>query len=697
VSVLLCGSLRAFAASGGEEKNKMGSMMSSEDDAILKEVVVVGSRYEGEAKRLPAHVTVITEQEIMESNAVAVPDILKGKAGIDVRDWLGNSRNASIDIRGIGGETSGRNIVLVIDGRRVDDVDMADYDWTSIPLERIERIEILRGTGSVLYGDNASAGTINIITKDGGGPQRARVTARYGSYQMNEEKASLRGEEKRFRYVIDGRYLYTDGYRTNSYFRTKNAGGKLSYDFGDVFRLDVDAGYKKDRYGQPGPLDEEDLRIGKYDRRDVEVDDDTDNRIPYGETEDYYYQFSPEITMGDSIRAKLDYTYDRKRPFSVNYWDWTKYFLGPRYSDLNNDKKKQGILPQIALEYSLADHVHNRIVLGYDYYKYELSQNSVTVDDTGTRKSSYDNEYTRKSGGWYVQDAVTFFDMFVFQCGYRYEKSDFDIRHNGQNEFGTITSNDLRDDFDEEAVEAGITYLFDERSSIFYNYNQNFRFPKADEYSYVATGLINQELIPQRGEHHQIGSNYYWENDLRVSLCLFRLDTDNEIYFEPTTPITENGNINYDGKVRREGLELSLYFNPIDWLMLTGTYTYTDAYFESGTYQSKKFPGVPRHKYFLRSELDFEPMKFMVDMIGVGDQYVTSDYRNRLGKLDSYVVVNSRISYKWSSIDVFFGVNNLFNEKYSEYGVDDGVATTTTQKLYPAPERNFIVGITMTR
>jgi len=83
-----------------------------------------------------------------------------------VNDWTGTGKTVTLDMRGFG-EGGPLNTLVLVDGRRVTQVDLAGTDWSQIPIEDVVKIEIVRGSGSILYGDNATAGTINIITKKG--------------------------------------------------------------------------------------------------------------------------------------------------------------------------------------------------------------------------------------------------------------------------------------------------------------------------------------------------------------------------------------------------------------------------------------------------------------------------------------------------------------------------------------------------
>ncbi len=133
------------------------SLYAQNDEVTLEPVVVTGTRDVQEIRKIPADVTLITREEIQESNAKTVTDVLRDKADVVVRDLYGNGKSVSVDIRGFG-ETAPSNVLVLVDGRRVNAIDLSGVDWVQIPLDQVERIEIVRGAGSVLYGDNAVGG-----------------------------------------------------------------------------------------------------------------------------------------------------------------------------------------------------------------------------------------------------------------------------------------------------------------------------------------------------------------------------------------------------------------------------------------------------------------------------------------------------------------------------------------------------------
>ena len=120
-------------------------LAAAEDETIrVGEVVVTATRYEEMLDSVPANVTVITEEEIRNSTAQNIPELLRNEAGVQVNDIAGNRRSISVDLRGFG-ETASLNTLVLVDGRRVNQADLSGVDWAQISIDRVKRIEIISG------------------------------------------------------------------------------------------------------------------------------------------------------------------------------------------------------------------------------------------------------------------------------------------------------------------------------------------------------------------------------------------------------------------------------------------------------------------------------------------------------------------------------------------------------------------------
>jgi len=217
----------------------------------LEEVVVTATRMDKTIRRIPRNVTVITAEDIEQAASNNVVDLLARESGINLRSFSGYDKGAVLDIRGMG-DTSASNVIILVDGVRLNPPDLAGPDLSGIPLNSIERIEIVRGAGSVVYGDGAVGGVINIITKKAKKRPKTKVSGSFGSYETLDSRASSSGKIDKLAFNINAAYYNSSGYRDNGYYRKKDASGRVGYDFAEHVTVSGSASYHGDSYGLPG-------------------------------------------------------------------------------------------------------------------------------------------------------------------------------------------------------------------------------------------------------------------------------------------------------------------------------------------------------------------------------------------------------------------------------------------------------------
>lgn len=198
--------------------------------------------------------TIVTSEQINQSPGRTLPEILSFEAGVQLQELYGSTNGAgqTIDIRGFG-EPATANTLILINGRRLTDLDLAAVDFSSIPRDSINRIEITRGNlGGVLYGGGAQGGVINIITKshfkDG---IHGEIKSGYGSDRLREINFTASQATDSYFLSVYGNKVLGDGYRENSSLRQSTLAFKLSKRLtsGDVF-LHVD--FDDQTLGLPG-------------------------------------------------------------------------------------------------------------------------------------------------------------------------------------------------------------------------------------------------------------------------------------------------------------------------------------------------------------------------------------------------------------------------------------------------------------
>jgi iron complex outermembrane receptor protein len=632
--------------------------------AVMDEIVVTATRQAEELSTVPANVTVIGQKEIDQSGAVTVPELLRGVAGVLVNDIAGNGRNYTVDLRGFG-ETASLNTLVLVDGRRLNQADLSGVDWSLIPKDRVARIEIVRGSrSSVLYGENATAGVINIITKKGTQLTTATGSLLAGSYETFQGNASVGGSTDNLSIAMNGNYLTTDGYRDNSDTESKNFGMNLEYDVSEQLFLKLSGGYHDDESSLPGALKKSQLDDGASRRDTVHPDD-------YADTEDWYLQGGFQFFLNEDSYLEANVA-SRNRE-----WDSFAFFDGGTY-DASTEIDTLSFSPQLVLNEELLGFT-SKVLLGFDYEKSEEDiVNEYDLPDFPEWSTTDFYELSRDYYGYFAHADISFTEKMSVSGGARKSRGEFDFKHKNA---GTSVSKTI----DEELYTLGLNYRIMENSSAYASYTKSSRFPVLDEFFSFADNSVNIELDAQTSDDFEVGLRFQLETGLAFSLNLFRLETENEIFYNPATYANEN----LDGDTIRQGVELSASKEIYD-ILLTGSYTFRDTEIEGGQYDGKELPNVPEHQATLSALKTFgSRVQLGLNGTYVGERRFISDFDNSKGKLEDYFYVTSKLSYLLEKGSVYVAVNNLLDEEYSEYGV---LSFSGEEAFYPSPEINFIVG-----
>jgi len=649
--------------------------IENEEDVTLETVVVTGTRIQQRIERVPANVTVIDEEDIKNSNAKTVVDLLRSEEGIVVRDLLGHGKTAQVDLRGFG-ETGPYNTLVLVDGRRVNEIDLSGVDWTQIPLEQIERIEIVRGTGTVLYGDNAVGGVINIITKIPTEKLTVMAGALAGSYSRHKEQVSISGSRENIGASLFASYDSTDGYRDNGQFRAKDIGGKIVFDPTELLSLNLSGSYHSDDYGLPGPLTEEEVNV---DRRA------TTNPLDEAESTNQYLKLGLDVDLDTWGSIVTDFSY-RDRQNRAEFPDPLYPFI------TDSDTETRAVTPRYLWNGDIFDH-ENTFIMGVDMYWSDQDLKAFSGFLTPVAVLSDLAAIKKDSLGFYLNNEFSLLENLILSLGARRERVRYDLKKTDLT--GLLAPLDETVTDRETAYNAGLAYLYSGKSSVFARANRSFRFPLTDEVvvsDYIALAIrVNTDLKPQKGRHYEVGVRHYFTPDIRGSMTLFRAEIDDEIFYNPSTFTNEN-----HPETLHQGIEVGSKADFFKRLTVFGNYTYEKATFEKDPFKDNTIPAVPRHKANLGIRIhDVVPgLIFAADYNLVGSSYAISDQANAFKELERYYTVNARLSYEWKMLKAFAGVNNLTNQSYSEYAVMDSFLTR--RNFYPSPERNWIAGLEIT-
>jgi len=636
-------------------------------DAVyeLTEVVVTATRYEENVQDIPANVTIISPMDIANSTARDVADLLRTEAGVHVSDITGNRRTYAVDLRGFG-ETAALNTLVLVDGRRSNQADLSGTDWAQISMDRVARIEIIRGgRASVLYGDNAAGGVVNIITKRGN-DMEARAEVNIGSYDTIEAIAQVSGSHGKLAFALTGSYRDSDGYRDNAQSEAEDYGINLGYDFNQRASVDLSFGYHDDKTGLPGTIKASQFAAGVSRTDSVNPDD-------FADVEDYYFKCTPTIHFFTDSLARVDLSY-RERS-STSYATFAGgWFNGETQIDTVT------VSPRIILREKLLGR-DNKLIVGYDFNNSEEDITNSSEFFGFFSQGLFNME--KENYGYYIHEEMHLLPVLSVSAGYRYDHAEY----NFASSFGAV--NPSRTKLDEEVFTTGANYKLNSQSNIYISYSRSYRYPVLDEIFNFFMNSIDSNLMPQTSTDWEIGVRYALTDDLMVRLNLFQIETEDEIYYNPDW----FSNLNLDGDTCRRGVEFSIT-HLFGWGRISADYTYTDSEIDNGSFDGNQVPNVPEHLAGFQILVEqFQPFTLAVNSRYVSERPFIGDWSKDFGDQDDYTVVNAKLKYRWRKVEAFLDINNIFNEEYSEYGALGGFPTE--EAFFPSSKTNFLVGISI--
>ena len=492
--------------------------------------------------------TVITAEEIAHSPQQTLPEIIAQVPGVQLQSFFGgvNGAKTSVDIRGFGAFATANTLIL-INGRRLNDIDMAGVDLSTIPRDSIERIEITRGnSGAVLYGDNAVGGVINIVLKNGvGGPPVAmRAEAGVGSFNQRLANLSATTNYGPWSTSFYGNAIKSDGYRENNALDQRNGVGNLNYTTPDLKAFLTVTGDDQ-KLGLPG---------GRLVDPSIGLNELVTNRRGAATPFDYGNQQGASATAGftKTILNGVDLIVDggvRKKDTQSGFFGAVPFASPlPSFSSTYNDASLQtwSITPRLSVKNSIFG-MPSQILTGIDYYDATFHQ------DRGAFKglaptNIYDLSQQTLAGYW--QHTVGLLPTTDFSYGARIQNTSLSARDrydpnapgcamffNCGAQASPLDSNETQ-----YALHVGAEHRFTNTFSVFGRAARAFRTPTVDER--VASGPAFGPppfFLPIPGDFglktqtsHDIEGGFRVKSGgFQMQTSIYNMDLENEIHFNP--------------------------------------------------------------------------------------------------------------------------------------------------------------------
>ncbi len=379
------------------------ALFAEDPEAVLEPIVVTATRLETPERELASSVTVITRKEIEASQKTSVFELLRGHPALDVVQTGGPGNPAAVFMRG----SKSEHTLVMIDGIEAGDPAAADrsYDLAHLSVDNVERIEVIRGPQSTLYGSDAMGGVINVITKKGAGRPSVSLLTEGGSYDTSRAEAGVSGGGERTHYAFEASRSYTGGFSAQS----KRLGATEADGYGNT-SLSGRVGLR--------PTANTGLQaVSRYSTSRAQIDSGGDDPNYVAESRQLFARTEGRLNLGDGLwdqRAGLSYTdHDRDYDNPVDA-------LSPASS--NRDSYDSKIL-KLDWQNDLRLHQNNTLTLGA-----ETEREAAEIDNASNSSfgpfASHFNERVARTNGYYVQDQIRLGDAFFATLGARRDDHD---------------------------------------------------------------------------------------------------------------------------------------------------------------------------------------------------------------------------------------------------------------------------------
>lgn len=632
-----------FAAIGAARAQNLSS--------DLAPVEVIASRTELQDIDAPFAAEVYTRDDIRKSGASSLFDFLQKFTSLQVSPSFGNQATPSIDLRGYGAQFGSENLAIVVDGRRLNTVDLSSPFLGSVQLQDIERIELALGSGSVIYGDGAVSGVLNIVTKARDGAVLGAYVGNYGVAGATFQAGQVRD---RYHLNVSGATDQNGGTGERDAAGNNNASGLNNWRFDGGWNfenratLDLVTAHAQSSVWYPGWL-----TLSQWQADPAQASTNSNNP-----------GYANQSLTSDSIglRASLP--------------------LNPEFtlkSQVNSQAKQQNSAYPLtpSNNYSSAYLTNDgELDLVYSRPGYQLSTGLQARDANRTQPGSTYTlaNVTSKNNTSAFAQATHTLDRYTISYGYRVEAVNYAYNPSGSGSLGQTLSLG--------SWELGLNYRYNDSTNLFTNYNHASRAPDIDMFfTFNPNGVgqvFNGFIGPMTTDTITLGVNSLTKSS-KLRADVFYTKLQNEIYYDPINYINTNL-----ARTHKFGLELHDDAAMTDRLSAWLNYSYTVAIVDAdnttanGTLNGTTVPGVPRNS--VRAGLKYQVTPLTTASLSTvwrDAAYNWNDITNTGVQLQApYQSTDLMFNQVFNAkLDGYLGVTNVFNQSNGVF--------TQTNVIYP--------------
>ncbi len=599
-----------------------------------KAYLVTLTRKAESKENLPISVTVITKEQIVKSGADNVGDVLRNKTGITEVSKRGTIGSES-EIRIRSGGDSAKQVLVMVDGRPVNNTALGAANLSEIPAENIERIEIMRGPSSALYGANALGGVVNIITKKAteAKPQ-TEIRLNYGNFGTALNQASFSVKPGKANIFLSGNRNFAGGFRENSRYTATNLSSKFSYDFEKYGELTLTNGFLNSEMGIPGPnyTPIEEFNNAQERQTSSPNANQTDRK--------FYGQLEHNLKMKNmNLKIKSYGDYQKRR-----------YQDTDAYTDTISELENIGLDSQI-------ETVGN-FIFGFEGRLEKFKRTDSSVETINKYRQNY---------AFFAQKILEL-NKLSLTPGVRYDYN---------STYRNITN-----------LRISTVYKISKTIKVSANIGSAFRAPTFEDlYSpYLSWPASiwgnggdtrgNENVKPEQSIGTDLGIEFKPEEMLILRVTLFYTDIKDLIEWKnvSTNPRYDQWRPSNVGQAFSRGMEIEIENKLINNLSQNFNYIFLESKGKQNGGTRETLQYTPKHR--LNYQLDYSlPAKIKSEIV--------LDYNHKIEKpkLPSYTLVNLRISRKIFRSEIFINIENIFDKRY------------VSREGYPLPGRYFSAGI----
>jgi vitamin B12 transporter len=604
----------------------VGSVPGKDEARRLDPVVVTATMVATPLEQLGATVTVVTGDEITQYNYDRLEDVFRQVPGVQVQATGSPGKATSLSIRGGGSQRS----IVLIDGLRTASPTLGSTDIAEFTIDSIDRIEIVRGPQSTLYGADAITGVVNIITKKGQGAPSASVWVEGGNYNTFREQVNVQGAFGGFNFNVTGSQFNTGGNLPHDDSGQSAVSGRIGYDFPWKGELSLTG-----RYSYLN------LELPIFSAPPTVFDPNATNQL---ETGLYNVKYTQPIFDWWNVTASVGQYFNNS-----NFRDTPPPGDFTTISKVNTSRIQGDVLSTFTIP------KWNTLSLGWEY-----RSESGTNNTTGSFPTTFTD--TLNTLAFFGQDELSLFDRLFLGGGLRWEDN---------NQFGTSLTGRA----------SAALVIKETGSKLRYAWGQGFRAPTINDLFFPG-GFANPDLKPERSTSWEIGADQrLWRDRIRFGATYFNQNFSDliQFVFDPTTFLFIPENV---GRAQIRGVEAYASFDPFDWIGFYVNYTYLDAKDLDTNQELRRVPrnavntGVtvtPFSRLTLFMQANVVSSQLESDFVGRNPGYF------RIDTGGTFVLLGQ--SGRLNRLELTLRIQNLTNQSYTEV------------LGFPAPGINALAGL----